>query len=213
MFYFVPETATSQDNTNILIREQIAVKNFNETLLMKTAEPISFPPVIEIETEDTTTTILPSIKLIQKEIDYQVVQLTLSLDSVKGFIVAGIIQGRYNKSAEDAITVGTISNYSLSTNLLRKGFYSYMKQLLKAETRFSAKDEEQIFLFNKLIANTTYTIFYGGSTDDPTIFADSTDVQILEVKTLSDAINVYLKSNRLFNSILGFIVCLFVIFI
>lgn len=98
MFYILPDYSVEKDSTNLLIRESISDKAFNATLLSKISASSGYPNIVEIESEDATTTSKPTVDMASASVSLTSITVNAILKEVKGYIVVGIISGKKSSS-------------------------------------------------------------------------------------------------------------------
>jgi len=59
MYYVLPDYSAAFDHTNVLIREFLSDKAFNLTLKARVSKPDLLPLLVNIESEDASTTKVP----------------------------------------------------------------------------------------------------------------------------------------------------------
>lgn len=93
---------------------------------------------------------------------------------MNGFIIVGVKAIKFDNTT---MTVPTASN-------MKNGIFERDITLFKVKMQYVPQNFEVDIGIDELSANTEYTMFYYGTTDDPTLTADATDVKYVLFKTL-----------------------------
>lgn len=62
-YYLIPDYSLSEDRINLLVQEEIANKNFNETIISRIYFNNEFPAILDIESEEGDQITTPTVKL------------------------------------------------------------------------------------------------------------------------------------------------------
>lgn len=100
--------------------------------------------------------------------------ITASITNMNGFIIIGVMNGIFDNSS---MTLPT-------TNNIKKGLFESNTSLLATKMQYATQNYNITFEFAGLTDNTEFTLFYFGTSEDPTFLATSSDVKTVNAKTL-----------------------------
>ncbi|EAR88266.2 transmembrane protein, putative (macronuclear) [Tetrahymena thermophila SB210] len=174
-YYILPDKTLVQDLVNLQIKEIIQYSTFNLTLLSNAQNPQLFPLLLDTETEDILTQSQVSASLNVASLDTNYATLNFTLIGQKGYIYIGIMAGSQNIQFQNFLQLVNYNN------------------LLYFWSSYVPRDILQTVTFTNLQPQTTYTVFYAATNDNPSIQAQSTGVQTqyLTTKAIQVVVEAY----------------------
>lgn len=99
LYYVLPDESIASDATNIFIREVLSDLKVNQTILSKALRPLDYGTLVEIETEDVSSSSRPVLVKTQDfKIAMNKIQANFKLEELKGFIIVGIIEDHRSRT-------------------------------------------------------------------------------------------------------------------
>ena len=111
---------------------------------------------------------------------------------MNGFIVVGVMNGVFDNAT---MTLPT-------TNNIKKGIFQVNMPLLATKMQYATQNYNITFEFEGLSDNKEFTLFYFGTSEDPTFLATSSDVKTVNAKTL-EALTVNINWGKALTASLG----------
>ena len=93
MYYIAPDRGVDYDVTNFLIKDNLFLMNFNTSLIQNTLIPEAYPTLVDIESKDATTTLIPQIDLASVVIFANNASLKIIQYNTNGYIYVGLREG------------------------------------------------------------------------------------------------------------------------
>lgn len=160
-FYILPDYSIPIDSTNSDIRSALALSSTSTTIITSTTNFIDLPELIQMQTEDIQVFTTPTIDISDPLSGLNSVNLTAIITNMNGFVIVGCMKGVFNSST---MALPTTSN-------IKKGLMEENVSLTQVKMMYAVQNYNVSVEFNDLPDNTSFTFFYYGTSEDPTLTA------------------------------------------
>lgn len=171
-FYVVPDYYAASDTLNAGVLADLSSLQYISQLLANIQGAYQLPSIVSIEPQSVLNTITPLLTTSQVFVSPTAMAMYASLSNANGYLVGAVLQGSF------------LPNYALpSAASLKAGVLAEGIPFLRVKSLYLPVSVNTTFMLPDLQPNTSYSLVYVATVDDPTLEATAGTVRAVNFST------------------------------